>query len=188
MFNRMIIYQEIQFSTELWLFRIDPTACESKFGECSVGDSAIWLFVMHQALEIAPETQSSTEFHIAWWVWLGWRSPQNTTSGYMDKLGMVAVAIGFTKTWRIAWKVSNWKRVVKEFSTGSVPYLQHPATVSFISTILSAVCIWRLWDASDTLESQDTNEPLPCFSIFFLSEQPLNLHRVWGLLDGSQCN
>jgi hypothetical protein len=45
-----------------------------------------------------------------------------------------------------------------------------------------------LWDASDTLESQDTNEPLPCFSIFFLSEQPLNLHRVWGLLDGSQCN
>lgn len=66
MFNRMIIYQEIQFSTELWLFRIDPTACESKFGECSVGDSAIWLFVMHQALEIAPETQSSTEFHIAW--------------------------------------------------------------------------------------------------------------------------
>jgi len=79
MFNRIIIYQEIQFSTELCLFQIDPTACESKFGECSVGDLAIWLFVMHQALGITPTTQSSTEFHIAWWVLLGWRSPQNTT-------------------------------------------------------------------------------------------------------------
>lgn len=150
MFNRIIIYQEIQCSTELWLFQIDPTACESKFGECSAGNvySVMCRRFSHMVICHASsfgDCPGNSEFH---WVphcvvsFTGMTIPPKPYSGYMDKLGMVAVAIGFTTTWRIAWKVCNWKRVVKEFSTGSDSAIPATSCNSFFHFHNSFCCMY----------------------------------------------